>query len=347
MAAYQYIYVMKGLTKIYPGGRKVLEDIWLCFLPGAKIGVLGLNGAGKSTLLRIMAGPRQRFRRRGLGGGGRQRRLSCRRSRSSTPRRTCWATSWKAWREKKALLDRFDAVSAQAGRGRLARRDGQADRRAGRAAGKDRRRQTAGSLTHGRNRDGRAALPAGRRRGRQVFPAASGAASRSAACCCNEPDMLLLDEPTNHLDAESVAWLERHLQQIYTGTVIAVTHDRYFLDNVAGWILELDRGHGIPWEGQLLVLAGAEAEAPASRRRSPRATGRKTLERELEWIRSRPRRGRPRARRASTAYEQLARAGDRAATARPGGDLHPARPAAGRRGHRSREHLARLTAIAC
>ncbi len=133
-------------------------------------------------------------------------------------------------------------------RGPQARGDGGADRRAGRVAGKDRPGRRLGPRPHRRDRDGRAALPAGRGLGRERSRAASGAASRCAGCCLQRPDLLLLDEPTNHLDAESVAWLQRFLKD-YPGTVVTVTHDRYFLDEVAGWILELDRGHGIPYEG--------------------------------------------------------------------------------------------------
>ena len=158
----------------------------------------------------------------------------------------------------KGLLDRFEEVCNAMGEP-----DADFDklaRRAGRAAGQDRRRQRLGSRPPARDRDGRAAPAARRRRRHDALAAASAAGSRCAACCSSKPDLLLLDEPTNHLDAESVAWLERHLQE-YHGTVVAVTHDRYFLDNVAGWILELDRGHGIPWEGNYSSLARAEGAA--------------------------------------------------------------------------------------
>ena len=144
------------------------------------------------------------------------------------------------------------------------RRDGQAARRAGQAAGRDRGRQRLGARPHARDRDGRAAAAAARRRRRPSCRAASGAASRSAALLLEQPDMLLLDEPTNHLDAETVAWLEHHLHE-YPGTVVAVTHDRYFLDNVAGWILELDRGAGIPWEGNYSSWLEQKQQAPAQR----------------------------------------------------------------------------------
>ena len=161
---------------------------------------------------------------------------------------------------------------------------------------------------------------------------------------------LLLDEPTNHLDAESVAWLERHLHE-YPGTVIAITHDRYFLDNVAGWILELDRGHGIPWEGQLLFLARAEAKAPRARRRSRRSARRSDAgERELEWIRmSHPRRQATKSKARISAYEQAARLRriPAVANARTHRDLHSRRAAPRRRGGRGRRTWPRATATSC
>ena len=163
----------------------------------------------------------------------------------------------------------------------------------------------------------------------------SGGERRRVALCrllLEQPDMLLLDEPTNHLDAESVAWLERHLAE-YPGTVVAVTHDRYFLDNVAGWILELDRGAGIPCEGNYSSLAGAEAAAARRRGEAGIAPASKTLDRELEWIRMSPRARHAKSKARITAYEEL-RAGERAAAGRFGGNPHPRSRSPGRRGRR-------------
>ena len=178
----------------------------------------------------------------------------------------------------------------------------------------------------------------------------SGGERRRVALCrllLAKPDMLLLDEPTNHLDAESVAWLERFLQE-YTGTVVAVTHDRYFLDNVAGWILELDRGQRHPLRGQLLGLARAEAEAPGAggeepRKRAPDARS----QRELEWVRQAPRARQAKSKARITAYEELLAAGDASRTPGPAQILHPARPAPRRPGHRGRASVARASATGC
>ncbi len=253
----QFIYTMKGLGKVHPPDHQVLKDIWLSFLPGAKIGVLGLNGAGKSSLLRIMAGEDTHFlgeafpaegikigflpqepQARPLEGREGERRGGRRRhSRAPVPLR----------RPERTVR-----------RGPFAGRDGQGARRAGARAGPDRPGRRLGDRLEDRDGDGRAALPAGR----ADVTSLSGGERRRVALCrllLSAPDLLLLDEPTNHLDAESVEWLEHFLAE-YPGTVVAVTHDRYFLDNVAGWILELDRGSGNSVAGQLLVVAGAEAE---------------------------------------------------------------------------------------
>src|SRR3954447_7331267 len=246
MAAYQYIYVMKGLSKTYPGGRQVLNDIWLSFLPGAKIGVLGLNGAGKSTLLRIMAGEDNDFAGEAWA------------TESTTvgfltqepaldPGKDVLANIMEGVAEKKALLDKFETVSARFGEPLSA---DEMDALIAEQA-ELQEKIDAGNLWD-LDRTVEIAMDALRCPPAEAkVDTLSGGERRRVALCrllLQQPDLLLLDEPTNRLDAESVAWLERFLQD-YKGTVVAVTHDRYFLDNAAGWILELDRGHGIPYEG--------------------------------------------------------------------------------------------------
>ena len=264
--AEQYIFTIERLSKAY-GKREVLKNIWLAFFPGAKIGVIGGNGAGKSTLLRIMAGVDKDFlgtvrpRRR------HHHRLRARRSRASTKTKDVRGNIEEAVAPTRALLHAHEELGDKFGEDL---RPDEMDKVHGRVrpgAGRHRRRRRLGPRPPARNRHGRHAPAAGRRHGRPRCPAANAAASPCARSLLQKPDLLLLDEPTNHLDAESVAWLERHLQE-YPGTVVAVTHDRYFLDNVAQWILELDRGHGYPVEGQLLRLAGAEAGAAGQVRRS-------------------------------------------------------------------------------
>ena len=174
----------------------------------------------------------------------------------------------------------------------------------------------------------------------------SAAASRCAGCCSSKPDLLLLDEPTNHLDAESVAWLERHLHE-YHGTVVAVTHDRYFLDNVAGWILELDRGHGIPWEGNYSSWLEQKDERLAQEEKVDE-TRRRTLARELEWIRLAPRARQAKGKARITAFDAAGRGGGVGrAPRREAADLDPARPAARRSRGRGRAPHARATATGC
>src|ERR1700726_2896445 len=284
MAAYQYIYVMKGLSNTYPGGREVLKDIWLSFLPGAKIGVLGANGAGKSTLLRIMAGQERDFVGEAWAAEG-VRIGFLPQEPALDPKRDVAGNVMEGLAETKALLERFEAVSARfaedlepnemealiAEQGELQEKIDHAD-----AWELDRTVEIA--------MDALRCPP-----GETAVATLSGGERRRVALCrllLQRPDLLLLDEPTNHLDAESVAWLQRFLRD-YPGTVVTVTHDRYFLDEVAGWILELDRGRGIPYEGnysgwldQKQQRLEQEGRAEVARRR--------TLERELEWVRPRP-----------------------------------------------------------
>ena len=245
MAAYQYIYVMKGLTKIFPGGRKVLEDVWLSFLPGAKIGVLGLNGAGKSTLLRIMAGMDKDFAGEAWSAEGATVGLLSQEPQLD-PKKTVQQNIEEGLGPLKAMLDRFEEVSAKLGdvtdddeMNALLAEQAELQEKIDAATAWELQRTIDIAM------DALRCPPADA----DVTKLSGGERRRVALCrlLLQKPDLLLLDEPTNHLDAESVAWLERFLHE-YTGTVVAVTHDRYFLDNVAGWILELDRGRGIPWK---------------------------------------------------------------------------------------------------
>jgi energy-dependent translational throttle protein EttA len=301
MAAYQYIYVMKGLSKTYPGGREVLKDIWLSFLPGAKIGVLGLNGAGKSTLLRIMAGQEHEFSGEAWAAEG-ARSGFLPQEPVLDPEKDVFGNVIEGLAETKALIDRFEAVSARfaedltpeemealiAEQGELQEKIDQAD-----AWELDRTVEIA--------MDALRCPP-----GEASVATLSGGERRRVALCrllLQRPDLLLLDEPTNHLDAESVAWLQRFLKD-YPGTVVTVTHDRYFLDEVAGWILELDRGRGLPFEGnysgwleQKQARLEGEGKAEEARRR--------TLERELEWVRASPRARQAKSKARVSAYEAL------------------------------------------
>ena len=292
----QFIYTMKGLGKVHPPDHVVLKDIWLSFLPGAKIGVLGLNGAGKSTLLRIMAGEDQQFVGEAWPADGisvgflpQEPRLD--------PTKTVLGNVEEGVAEIKALLDALRRDQREVRRGAVARGDGEGPGGAGEGPGPDRSGERRGTSTRGSSSRW---TRCGCRRPTLTSTscrAVNGGASRSAGCCCKSPDLLLLDEPTNHLDAESVAWLERFLKD-YPGTVVAVTHDRYFLDNVAGWILELDRGSRHSVGRQLLVLARAEAEASGDRGEDRDQAAAHAASASSSGFGCRRGRGRPRARRA-------------------------------------------------
>jgi ATP-binding cassette ChvD family protein len=307
MASYQYIYVMKRLSKIFPGGKKVLDNITLAFLPGAKIGVLGVNGSGKSTLLRIMAGLDH-----DVGGeawaadGVRVGFLS--QEPELDPAKDVLGNVMEGVAATKALLDRFDEVSAQ-----FADPDADMDALMAEQAELQEKIEAANGWELQRTLE--IAMDALRcPPGDQDVTTLSGGERRRVALCrllLSQPDMLLLDEPTNHLDAESVAWLERFLHE-YPGTVVAVTHDRYFLDNVAGWILELDRGHGIPWQGNYSSWLEQKQKRLAQEEKQEQAR-QQTLARELEWIRQSPRARQAKSKARITAYEDLlSQAQDRA-----------------------------------
>ncbi len=297
----KYIYTIENLTKKH-GTRAVLEEIWLAFYPGAKIGVLGRNGSGKSTLLRIMAGLDAEF--------DGEARLS--------PGFTCGflpqepqldaeldvkGNIEQAVADRRGLLNRYEEISLQLGEplpddkmqklydemGRL-----QDQIEASNSWELDRELEIAIDVMN---------LPPG---DADVTKLSGGERRRVALCklLLQKPDLLLLDEPTNHLDAEAVSWLERHLAE-YPGTIVAVTHDRYFLDNVAQWILELDRGRGIPWEGNYSSWLEQKQARLAVEERQATAK-QKTLQRELEWIRMAPRARQAKSKARIKAYDQLA-----------------------------------------
>jgi ATP-binding cassette ChvD family protein len=301
LAAYQYIYVMKGLAKVYPGGRKVLEDIWLSFLPGAKIGVLGLNGSGKSTLLKIMAGIDTEFGGEAWAANGVSVGYLAQEP-VLDPEKTVVGNVMEGLAPIKALLDRFDAVNARFAEEVSAE---EMDALLAEQAELQEKIDAANAWELDRTVD--IAMDALRcPSGDADVTTLSGGERRRVALCrllLQKPDMLLLDEPTNHLDAESVAWLERFLAD-YPGTVVAVTHDRYFLDNVAGWILELDRSHGIPWEGNYSSWLEQKEKRLAQEEKQETARQR-TLEHELEWIRQSPRARQAKSKARINAYEQL------------------------------------------
>ena len=301
MASYQYIYVMKGLNKTFPGGRQVLKDIWLSFFPGAKIGVLGLNGAGKSTLLRIMAGLETEFNGEAWPAEGVQVGFLAQEP-ELDPAKDVRGNVMEGVAAKQALLDRFNEVSA-----RFAEEMTDAEMDDLIAEQGELQEQIDAADLWNLDREVEIAMDALRcPPGDADVATLSGGERRRVALCrllLSRPDMLLLDEPTNHLDAESVAWLERFLHD-YTGTVVAVTHDRYFLDNVAGWILELDRGQGIPFEGN--YSAWLEAKEKRLRQEAREETARqRTLARELEWIRQSPRARQAKSQARVNAYDAL------------------------------------------
>jgi sulfate-transporting ATPase len=297
----QFIYTMKDLRKVTPQGKEILKGIWLQFFPDAKIGVLGPNGAGKSTLLRIMAGLDKDFAGESFAADG-TRIGHLPQEPQLDPSKNVQQHVEEAVAPLKALVERFEELSMRLGEDlpeadmdRVMEEQGRVQDQIDAAGAWDVDRTVEVAMDALR-------LPPG---DADVTTLSGGERRRVALCrlLLQPTDMLLLDEPTNHLDAESVAWLEHFLQE-YKGCVVAITHDRYFLDNVAGWILELDRGEGIPWQGNYSSwleqkdrrLSLEEKEASARRR---------TLERELEWIRMAPRARQAKGKARLTRYEEL------------------------------------------
>jgi energy-dependent translational throttle protein EttA len=299
----QFIYTMKGLGKVHPPDHVVLKDIWLSFLPGAKIGVLGLNGAGKSSLLKIMAGEDQTFVGEAFPAAGISVGMLHQEPRLDSAKNVLGNVEEGVARTR-ALLTRYDEINAKFG-------EELSPDEMDKVLEEQSRVQDQIEAANAWDLDSRVELAMDALR----LPPAdadvtklSGGERRRVALCrllLQSPDLLLLDEPTNHLDAESVAWLERFLKD-YPGTVVAVTHDRYFLDNVAGWILELDRGSGIPWEGNYSSWLDQkqrrlEVEEKAETKRQ------RTLQRELDWIRMSPRARQAKGKARLNAYEDLLR----------------------------------------
>jgi sulfate-transporting ATPase len=301
MANPQYIYTMANLRKVVPPGREILKGIYLAFFPGAKIGVLGANGSGKSTLLRIMAGVDKDFQGDARPADGTRVGYLAQEPQLD-PDRDVRGNVELAVASSRALLSEFEAISAKfaepmddAEMNRLLEKQGTLQERI-EAAGLwelDRKIDIAMDALR---------LPPGEA---DVATLSGGERRRVALCrvLLEQPDLLLLDEPTNHLDAESVAWLERHLAE-FPGTVVAVTHDRYFLDNVAQWILELHNGEGIPWKGNYSSWLEQKQKRLAQEERQASAR-QKTLERELDWIRMAPRARQTKSKARISAFEQL------------------------------------------
>ncbi len=302
MASYQYIFVMKQLTKIFPGGKKLFENVTLAFLPGAKIGVLGVNGSGKSSLLKIMAGRDTDFNGEAWAADG-VKVGYLEQEPHLDDSKDVLGNVMEGVGETKALLDRFNAVSEGFA-------DPDADMDALMAEQAELQEQIDACNGWEIERTLEIAMDALRcPPGDSDVTTLSGGERRRVALCrllLSQPDLLLLDEPTNHLDAESVAWLERFLHD-YKGTVVAVTHDRYFLDNVAGWILELDRGKGFPFEGNYSGWLAQKQKRLALEEREEQSR-QKTLAREAEWIASSPRARQAKQKARISAYEDLLRA---------------------------------------
>lgn len=304
MASYQYVYVMQNLSKVFPGGRELFKGITLSFLPGAKIGVLGVNGAGKSTLLKIMAGVDREFNGEAWAADG-VRVGYLEQEPKLDPAKNVIENIMDGLGEIRDLLKRFEEVSARFAEpmsdeemNNLIIEQAELQEKIDACNGWDFERGIQIAM------DALRCPPADA----DVTKLSGGEKRRVALCrlLLQKPDMLLLDEPTNHLDAESVAWLEKHLQS-YAGTVVMVTHDRYFLDNVTGWILELDRGQGIPYEGN--YSSWLEQKRKRLEQEEKEETARqRTLASELEWIRKNPKARQAKSKARINAYDELLQA---------------------------------------
>ena len=289
----QFIFTMKDLRKVTPQGKEILKGIWLSFYPDAKIGVIGANGAGKSTLLRIMAGLDKDFAGEAFPADG-TRIGYLPQEPQLDPKKNVLEHVEEAVADKRKILQRYEEISANYSdetADEFARLQDQID--SANLWELDRHVEIAMDALR---------LPPG---DADVTTLSGGERRRVALCriLLQQPDMLLLDEPTNHLDAESVAWLEQHLKE-FKGSVIAITHDRYFLDNVAGWILELDRGAGVPWQGNYSSWLDQKKNRLAQEEKEESARQR-SLQRELEWVRMAPRARQSKGKARLTHYEEL------------------------------------------
>jgi ATP-binding cassette ChvD family protein len=298
----QYIYTMNRVSKVVPPKRVILRDISLSFFPGAKIGVLGLNGAGKSTLLRIMAGIDREIEGEARPQPGIKVGFLTQEP-ELDPALDVRAVVTEGVGETQKLIDRFNAISDRFAAAL-------ADDEMQKLLDEQAKLQDAIDAVQGWELERQLEIAADALRlppWEAKIATLSGGEKRRVALCrllLSQPDMLLLDEPTNHLDAESVAWLERYLEE-YPSTVIAVTHDRYFLDNVAGWILELDRGHGIPWHGNYSSWL-EQKEARLAQEEKQQEALRRSLQRELEWVRANPKARQAKSKARVQRYEELA-----------------------------------------
>jgi ATP-binding cassette ChvD family protein len=298
----QYIYTMNRVSKVVPPKRVILRDISLSFFPGAKIGVLGLNGAGKSTLLKIMAGIDREIEGEARPQPGIKVGFLTQEP-ELDPALDVRAVVTEGVGETQKLIDRFNAISD-----RFA--EALADDEMQKLLDEQAKLQDAIDAVQGWELERKLEIAADALRlppWEAKIATLSGGEKRRVALCrllLSQPDMLLLDEPTNHLDAESVAWLERYLEE-YPSTVIAVTHDRYFLDNVAGWILELDRGHGIPWHGNYSSWL-EQKDARLAQEEKQQEALRRSLQRELEWVRANPKARQAKSKARVQRYEELA-----------------------------------------
>jgi ATP-binding cassette ChvD family protein len=299
--SYQYIYVIKGLSKTYPGGKQVLNNIWLSFYPGAKIGVIGHNGSGKSTLLKIMAGLETEFNGEAWAADGVKIGFLQQEPKLDETK-TAFENVMEGLKEKKALVDEFNEISMKLGEemsddemNALIEKQGMLQEKIDAADAWDLEREIEIAMDALRCPPGDA----------DVSKISGGERRRVALArlLLEKPDMLLLDEPTNHLDAESVAWLQNFLKD-YKGTVVMVTHDRYFLDNVTGWILELDRGSGIPYEGNYTSWLEQKGKRLAQEEKEE-SSRQKQLAAELEWVRSSPKARQAKSKARLKSYEEL------------------------------------------
>jgi ATP-binding cassette ChvD family protein len=310
MASYQYSYVMKDLTKVFPGGREIFKGITLSFLPDVKIGVLGVNGAGKSTLLKIMAGQDTEFggeawAAEGVNVGYLDQEPAL------NPEKTVHENVVEGLGEIKDLMDRFNEISNRFAEPMeddemniLLEEQGELQEKIDAVDGWELDRTVEIAM------DALRCPP-----GDSGVDQLSGGERRRVALCrllLQKPEVLLLDEPTNHLDAESVSWLEHHLRD-YVGTVLMVTHDRYFLDNVTSWIMEIDRGRGIPYEGNYTSWMEQKLKRLAQEEREE-SSRQRVIKKELEWVRQSPRARQAKSKARITAYDDLVRASEEIST---------------------------------